>query len=165
MLNCHPQRSDGGRHALPWPYTSTGQGCGTGSGALLHQAAILMPQVMHIVYLLGMFFFAVLVGVVTEDINSAMDEVKQGSFAVVEQQHTVVLGWNKQIKPMLQQVGAQLPRDQNALGLTRCVASTCGWRACRLCAVGRSACRKCSLRLQAAAASTHSSVPARGVAD
>jgi hypothetical protein len=35
-----------------------------------------------------------------------MPQVRSGSYTVVEQRHTVLLGWNKQMAPVLRQVGS-----------------------------------------------------------
>ncbi len=43
-------------------------------------------------------------GVVCDDISSAVSEVRSGSYQVVEQRHTVLLGWNRHMRPLINQV-------------------------------------------------------------
>lgn len=60
--------------------------------------------VMHLVFVAGLFTFAVLLGIVTDDIGSAVEHVRKGNYPVIERNHTVVLGWNRQTIPLLRQV-------------------------------------------------------------
>ena len=48
--------------------------------------------------------FAAVLGIVTDDIGSAVAEVRAGNFPVAEHGHTLVLGWNRQTLPTLKQV-------------------------------------------------------------
>jgi len=60
--------------------------------------------IINAVYLAGLLGFAVVLGIVTDDIGSAVAEVRGGNFAVAERNHTVVLGWNRTTLPILRQV-------------------------------------------------------------
>lgn len=60
--------------------------------------------VTHTIFLAGTFTFAVLLGILTDDISSAVLRVRTGNYPLVEDRHTVVLGWNKQLMPVLRQI-------------------------------------------------------------
>eukprot|EP00878_Enallax_costatus_P024281 GHUV01025906.1.p1 GENE.GHUV01025906.1~~GHUV01025906.1.p1 ORF type:complete len:571 (+),score=147.54 GHUV01025906.1:313-2025(+) len=60
--------------------------------------------VLHLVYLAGLFTFAVVLGIITDDIGTHVDKVRRGNHPVIEQNHTVVLNWNQQTLPVLQQI-------------------------------------------------------------
>ena len=51
-----------------------------------------------------MFTFAILIGVVSDEIANKVDEVKTGNSKVYERNHTVILNWNDQLIPLLKQV-------------------------------------------------------------
>ena len=48
--------------------------------------------------------FAVLLGVVCDDMSIFIENIRTGNYAVVESGHTLVLNWNQQTVPMLRQV-------------------------------------------------------------
>ena len=60
--------------------------------------------VAQLIVFCGMFTFAILIGVVSDEIASKVDEVKTGNSKVFEQNHTVILNWNEQLIPLLKQV-------------------------------------------------------------
>ncbi|KAI8465303.1 MAG: hypothetical protein J3K34DRAFT_461471 [Monoraphidium minutum] len=60
--------------------------------------------VINAVYLMGLMSFAVVLGIITDDIGSAVAQVRTGNFPVVERNHTVLLGWNRQTLPILKQI-------------------------------------------------------------
>ncbi|KAF6253223.1 hypothetical protein COO60DRAFT_1548067 [Scenedesmus sp. NREL 46B-D3] len=60
--------------------------------------------VLHLVYLAGLFTFAVVLGIVTDDISTKVDKVRCGNYPVVERNHTVLLNWNHQTLPVLKQM-------------------------------------------------------------
>ncbi|WIA39518.1 hypothetical protein OEZ86_005609 [Tetradesmus obliquus] len=60
--------------------------------------------VLHLVYLAGLFTFAVVLGIVTDDISTQVDKVRCGNYPVVERSHTVLLNWNHQTLPVLKQM-------------------------------------------------------------
>ena len=60
--------------------------------------------VINSIFQLGLLTFAVVLGVVCNDISSAVEAVQSGNYAVVESGHTVILNWNKLTIPMLRQV-------------------------------------------------------------
>ena len=60
--------------------------------------------VAQLIVFCGMFTFAILIGVVSDEIASKVDEVKTGNSKVYEQNHTVILNWNDQLIPLLKQI-------------------------------------------------------------
>lgn len=59
---------------------------------------------MNFFWLGGSFTFAILLGVVTEDIVSFVDGVRKGNFPVVADNHTLILNWNSYTLPLLRQI-------------------------------------------------------------
>ena len=60
--------------------------------------------VAQLIVFCGMFTFAILIGVVSDEIANKVDEVKTGNSKVFERNHTVILNWNDQLIPLLKQV-------------------------------------------------------------
>jgi hypothetical protein len=60
--------------------------------------------VAQLIVFIGMFTFAILIGVVSDEIASKVDEVKNGNSKVYEKDHTVIVNWNKQLIPLLKQI-------------------------------------------------------------
>ncbi len=52
----------------------------------------------------GLIVFALLIGLVSEGLAEKMDDLKAGRSRVVEQGHTVIVGWNERMMPLLQQL-------------------------------------------------------------
>eukprot|EP00798_Chlamydomonas_sp_ICE-L_P010829 gene10829-16915_t len=71
--------------------------------------------VLNCIHIFSLFTFAILVGILTDDIGSAVEEVQSGNFAVPEQNHTVLIGWNKQTIPVLQQIMKQIKSNPNGV--------------------------------------------------
>ncbi|DBB16525.1 TPA: hypothetical protein ACH3X3_014790 [Trebouxia sp. C0006] len=59
---------------------------------------------MNLIFLCGLFTFAVVLGFVSEEIKSQLRSVKAGNYAVIAQDHTLVLNWNPQLVPLLKQM-------------------------------------------------------------
>lgn len=59
---------------------------------------------VNFLYMIGLLSFAVLLGVITDDISSAVQHVRSGNYAIHERQHTLILGWNRQLTPVLRQI-------------------------------------------------------------
>jgi hypothetical protein len=51
-----------------------------------------------------MFVFAVIIGIISDEIATKVEEVKTGNNKVIEKDHTVVLNWNSQLVPLLKQM-------------------------------------------------------------
>jgi len=60
--------------------------------------------VAQLIVFCGMFTFAILIGVVSDEIASKVDEVKTGNSKVYEKNHTVIVNWNDQLIPLLKQM-------------------------------------------------------------
>ena len=60
--------------------------------------------VAQLIVFCGMFTFAILIGVVSDEIASKVDEVKTGNSKVYEKDHTVIVNWNDQLIPLLKQI-------------------------------------------------------------
>lgn len=52
----------------------------------------------------GFFVFAVIIGIISDEIANKVEEVKTGNYRVIESDHTVVVNWNSQLVPMLKQM-------------------------------------------------------------
>lgn len=65
------------------------------------------PRVVGVVLVLsGMLFFALLVGLIGESIESRIDALKQGRNRVIEANHTLILGWSDKILPLCREIAA-----------------------------------------------------------
>ncbi|KAG2423273.1 hypothetical protein HXX76_015422 [Chlamydomonas incerta] len=64
------------------------------------RAAVLL----NTIYIVGLLTFAVLIGVLGDDIGSAVESARLGNSRVPERNHTVVLGHNRQLVDVLRQV-------------------------------------------------------------
>ena len=62
--------------------------------------------VANVLFLLGLFSFAVFIGTVSDAISAKVEEVQAGNYSIVERGHTVLLGWNDQTVPLLRQMAA-----------------------------------------------------------
>lgn len=62
--------------------------------------------VLNVVHIASVFTFAVLVGVLADDISGAVENARQGNWKVPVARHTLILGWNSTHTPLLiNQVG------------------------------------------------------------
>ncbi|KAL3146236.1 hypothetical protein ABBQ32_002939 [Trebouxia sp. C0010 RCD-2024] len=68
--------------------------------------------VINSIFQLGLLTFAVVLGVVCNDISAAVEAVQSGNYAVVESGHTVILNWNKLTIPMLRQMAVAKAEHQ-----------------------------------------------------
>ena len=60
--------------------------------------------VTQAIVFVGMFVFAVIIGIISDEIATKVEEVKTGNNKVIEKDHTVVLNWNSQLVPLLKQM-------------------------------------------------------------
>jgi hypothetical protein len=60
--------------------------------------------VTQAIVFVGMFVFAVIIGIISDEIATKVEEVKTGNNRVIEKEHTVVLNWNPQLVPLLKQM-------------------------------------------------------------
>lgn len=66
-----------------------------------HQPSARLLVVLHV---MGLFTFASIIGVLTNDARTAMDRVNQGKFGIHEEGHTVLLGWNHNTIHLIKQI-------------------------------------------------------------
>ena len=52
----------------------------------------------------GIFVVAVIIGIISDEIATKVEEVKTGNSRVIETEHTVVVNWNSQLVPLLRQM-------------------------------------------------------------
>jgi hypothetical protein len=57
--------------------------------------------VLVLLHLTSMFTFAILIGILSDEISSAVESLRVGNFRVPEENHTVVLGWDRTRTPLL----------------------------------------------------------------
>ena len=60
--------------------------------------------VTQAIVFVGMFVFAVIIGIISDEIATKVEEVKTGNNKVIEKDHTVVVNWNSQLVPLLKQM-------------------------------------------------------------
>ncbi|KAK9815434.1 hypothetical protein WJX72_003650 [[Myrmecia] bisecta] len=61
-------------------------------------------MLMHVIWMVGTFTFAIVLGVVTEDIVNTVMAVRSGNYPVLATNHTLILNWNNQTVPLLKQI-------------------------------------------------------------
>ncbi len=52
----------------------------------------------------GMLIFALMIGIISEEIGEKVDELKQGKSRVIETDHSLILGWSDKALPIMQQI-------------------------------------------------------------
>ena len=85
----------------------------------------------------GMFVFAVIIGIISDEIATKVEEVKTGNNKVIEKDHTVVVNWNSQLVPLLKQMAVAKSGARGHIRQTRRAARgrrqgrrwTSSWRA------------------------------------
>ena len=55
-------------------------------------------------YMVGVATFAIIIGIISDEITAQVEEVKTGNNKVVESDHTVIVNWNSQLVPLLKQM-------------------------------------------------------------
>lgn len=58
----------------------------------------------NIVFLFGIFVFALIVGGISEEVKEAVDRVRAGKYPVNQTDHVLVLNWNSQTIPLLEHI-------------------------------------------------------------
>ena len=66
--------------------------------------SFLFVGAMFVITLGGIFIFSILVGLLTTGISSKLESLQKGHSIVVEQNHTVILGWSSQIFTILSEL-------------------------------------------------------------
>jgi hypothetical protein len=75
--------------------------------------------VVNMTHIIGLFTYALVLGIVFEDVQSTVDGFKAGNTAIVERGHTVVLNQNRTTASLLRQVApvAEQPCCAHAMWL------------------------------------------------
>lgn len=60
--------------------------------------------VSNVLFAVGLMTFAVFIGTVADSISTKVEEVRTGNYAIVEKNHSVLIGWNDQAIPLLRQM-------------------------------------------------------------
>ena len=107
----------------------TGSGDGTGFMTLFWMSVLrsldpgtmggdtgsfLFVGAMFVITLSGIFIFSILVGLLTTGISSKLESLQKGHSAVVESNHTVILGWSSQIFTILSELVEANSNHKNA---------------------------------------------------
>ncbi len=74
--------------------------------------------VMLLMTMVGLFVVSILIGILTSGIESKLDELRKGRSRIIEQDHTIILGWSPQVVPILSELiiaNANRPRSCIAL--------------------------------------------------
>jgi len=66
----------------------------------------------------GMILFALLVAVVTDNVTKYMEFLRKGRSIVLESDHTLILGWNEKVAPLLMELSiANQSNGRNAVAV------------------------------------------------
>ena len=76
--------------------------------------SFLFVAAMFIITLGGIFIFSILVGLLTTGISSKLEALQKGHSAVVESNHSVILGWSSQIFTILSELVEANSNQKNA---------------------------------------------------
>ena len=76
--------------------------------------SFLFVGAMFVITLGGIFIFSILVGLLTTGISSKLESLQKGHSAVVESNHTVILGWSSQIFTILSELVEANSNHKNA---------------------------------------------------
>ena len=76
--------------------------------------SFLFVAAMFVITLGGIFIFSILVGLLTTGISSKLESLQKGHSAVVESNHTVILGWSSQIFTILSELIEANSNHKNA---------------------------------------------------
>lgn len=87
---------------------------------LLSENNALAGVLLNAIFLLGTFSFAVILGVVSDDISSEVKAIRSGNYPVLASGHILVLNWNRQTIPLLRQL-ALVQREQSGVMQRRSV--------------------------------------------
>ncbi|HAX36766.1 MAG TPA: potassium transporter TrkA [Spirochaetaceae bacterium] len=74
------------------------------AGAVTADSGWQFRAVMFVVTLGGIFILSALIGILNTGLEASIDELRKGRSIIVEQRHTVILGWNDDIFAVLEQL-------------------------------------------------------------
>ena len=76
--------------------------------------SFLFVGAMFVITLGGIFIFSILVGLLTTGISSKLESLQKGHSVVIEENHTVILGWSSQIFTILSELIEANSNQKNA---------------------------------------------------
>ena len=76
--------------------------------------SFLFVGAMFVITLGGIFIFSILVGLLTTGISSKLESLQKGHSIVIEENHTVILGWSNQIFTILSELIEANSNQKNA---------------------------------------------------
>ncbi|KAK9797001.1 hypothetical protein WJX73_002827 [Symbiochloris irregularis] len=71
---------------------------------VLEETNVLAFILVNIIFLVGTFTFAVVLGVVSDDITTEVKAIRSGNYPVLTEGHILLLNWNRQTVPLLRQL-------------------------------------------------------------
>eukprot|EP01094_Clydonella_sp_ATCC50884_P023927 TRINITY_DN5872_c0_g1_i1.p1 TRINITY_DN5872_c0_g1~~TRINITY_DN5872_c0_g1_i1.p1 ORF type:complete len:673 (-),score=221.59 TRINITY_DN5872_c0_g1_i1:313-2331(-) len=74
------------------------------NGAHLDESGVLPVLVSLALSIAGMLLDALLVGLVADALGEKMDDLKKGKSKVLEEGHTLILGWNDKLLPLIKEL-------------------------------------------------------------
>ena len=77
-----------------------------GADAIEDDKGPLQRLVSNVLYMIGVGTFAVLIGIVSDNISSSVEGLRVSNERVLETKHTVVLNWDSHTRPILRQLEA-----------------------------------------------------------
>lgn len=92
-----PVEASGGTESLAeviWSSTMHALDAGTIAG---DQGPWIFRLTMFSMTLLGLFLVSILIGIITSGIETRLEELRKGRSFVIEEDHTVILGWSPQV--------------------------------------------------------------------
>jgi ion channel POLLUX/CASTOR len=112
ILNIRPEGVDAPLtfHEAAWESMMRTLDAGTMGG----DAGWSFRLVMFGVTLGGVFFISTLIGILTSGIESKMDELRKGRSKVIENGHTVILGWSSQIFSVISELSIANENQKDA---------------------------------------------------
>ena len=78
--------------------------CDSPGGDATGEESTFASVATHSMYFVGLIAFSFFIGIISTDVGSAFDKVAEGTFMVVEKQHTVVANWNENTVAVLRQL-------------------------------------------------------------
>jgi hypothetical protein len=74
--------------------------------AITREETLTATVVLNVIFMFGVFVFAILLGMIAEEIKLQIDRVRRGERHLVLSDHILVLGWNQGVPALLRQVAA-----------------------------------------------------------
>ena len=79
------------------------------------QGHILFMSSMFMITIFGIFLISSIIGIVTTSLDSKIDSIRRGKSKIIEQEHTVILGWSEQIYTILSELNIANESNRNNL--------------------------------------------------